>query len=278
MKIANAAHQIENPSAEQNPATAHLFIINPLTGGHGWDNLFATHPSTREPDRGARSSSRRKWAWAVADLPARRAGRRRRQPAARAAARGAPAAADPGAEQRPRYVARNSRREFVPHERMNSPASSPEPQGLASRRIASDILEGVLRRGRSLDDQLDGGGAHHGLAALRRARPRARPPAGRDGAAPPRHAAPSARPLSRPRHPEGLAAGRDRAAARRGPDSLARRARPRGGRPVGAAGRSRTGAMRAMPGWSTPCCAVLQKMPLSNCAAGTPSRSTPRTG
>jgi heat shock protein HtpX len=46
VKISNAAHQIENPSAEQNPATAHMFIINPLTGGHGWDNLFATHPST----------------------------------------------------------------------------------------------------------------------------------------------------------------------------------------------------------------------------------------
>ena len=49
---------------------------------------------------------------------------------------------------------------------MNSPAPSPEPQGLASRRIAADILEGVLRRGRSLDDQLDGGGAHPGLASL----------------------------------------------------------------------------------------------------------------
>jgi heat shock protein HtpX len=46
VKISNAAHQIENPTAEQNPATAHMFIINPLTGGHGWDNLFATHPST----------------------------------------------------------------------------------------------------------------------------------------------------------------------------------------------------------------------------------------
>ena len=46
MKISNAAHQIENPSAEQNPATAHMFIINPLIGGHGWDNLFATHPKT----------------------------------------------------------------------------------------------------------------------------------------------------------------------------------------------------------------------------------------
>ena len=49
---------------------------------------------------------------------------------------------------------------------MNSPSPSPEPQGLVSRRIAADILEGVLRRGRSLDDQLDGGGAHPGLASL----------------------------------------------------------------------------------------------------------------
>jgi heat shock protein HtpX len=46
LKISNAAHQIENPSAEQNPATAHMFIINPLIGGHGWDSLFATHPKT----------------------------------------------------------------------------------------------------------------------------------------------------------------------------------------------------------------------------------------
>ena len=46
VKISNAAHQIENPSAENNPATAHMFIINPLIGGHGWDNLFQTHPKT----------------------------------------------------------------------------------------------------------------------------------------------------------------------------------------------------------------------------------------
>ena len=49
---------------------------------------------------------------------------------------------------------------------MNSPNPSPDPQGLAARRIAAEILEGVLRRGRSLDDQLDGGGAHAGLASL----------------------------------------------------------------------------------------------------------------
>jgi len=44
-KIDNAAHQIENTPAEQNPATAHLFIINPLSGAR-MDNLFSTHPAT----------------------------------------------------------------------------------------------------------------------------------------------------------------------------------------------------------------------------------------
>ena len=45
VKISNAAHHIENDTAERNPATAHLFIINPLSG-HRMDNLFSTHPST----------------------------------------------------------------------------------------------------------------------------------------------------------------------------------------------------------------------------------------
>ncbi|TWB98231.1 heat shock protein [Bradyrhizobium macuxiense] len=44
-KIENSAHQVPNMEAERNPATAHMFIINPLSG-HGVDNLFATHPST----------------------------------------------------------------------------------------------------------------------------------------------------------------------------------------------------------------------------------------
>jgi heat shock protein HtpX len=44
-KIANAARQVPNMEAERNPATAHMFIINPLSG-HGVDNLFTTHPST----------------------------------------------------------------------------------------------------------------------------------------------------------------------------------------------------------------------------------------
>ena len=45
VKIEGAARQIPNMEAEHNPATAHLFIINPLSG-RGIDNLFATHPST----------------------------------------------------------------------------------------------------------------------------------------------------------------------------------------------------------------------------------------
>ena len=45
VRISNGAHLIDNPSAERNPATAHMFIVNPLNG-HGMDNLFSTHPST----------------------------------------------------------------------------------------------------------------------------------------------------------------------------------------------------------------------------------------
>jgi heat shock protein HtpX len=45
-RIENAAHQVPNYEAERNPATAHMFIINPLSGA-GMDNLFATHPSTQ---------------------------------------------------------------------------------------------------------------------------------------------------------------------------------------------------------------------------------------
>jgi heat shock protein HtpX len=45
VKIENAAHQVPNWEAERNPATAHMFIINPLSG-RGVDNLFTTHPST----------------------------------------------------------------------------------------------------------------------------------------------------------------------------------------------------------------------------------------
>lgn len=43
-KLHNAAHRIPNQHAEAQPATAHLFIVNPLSG-RGVDNLFSTHPN-----------------------------------------------------------------------------------------------------------------------------------------------------------------------------------------------------------------------------------------
>jgi heat shock protein HtpX len=44
-KIAGGVAHIPNMDAERHPATAPLFIINPLSG-HGMDNLFSTHPAT----------------------------------------------------------------------------------------------------------------------------------------------------------------------------------------------------------------------------------------
>ena len=45
-------------------------------------------------------------------------------------------------------------------------AVAPEVPGLAARRIAADILDGVLHRHRTLDDQLEGAGVHPGLKSL----------------------------------------------------------------------------------------------------------------
>jgi len=44
-KIERGARRTVNEAAERNPATAHMFIINPLNG-QGADNLFSTHPAT----------------------------------------------------------------------------------------------------------------------------------------------------------------------------------------------------------------------------------------
>jgi 16S rRNA (cytosine967-C5)-methyltransferase len=51
---------------------------------------------------------------------------------------------------------------------MAHPRSVPQPEvpGLAARRIAADIVDGVLRRRIALDEQLSGKGAHPGLPAL----------------------------------------------------------------------------------------------------------------
>ncbi len=47
MKIEQLARGRVMPTAEHNPASAHMFIINPLIKG-GIDNLFRTHPKTEE--------------------------------------------------------------------------------------------------------------------------------------------------------------------------------------------------------------------------------------
>jgi heat shock protein HtpX len=44
-KIAGEARRIPMQRAEANPSTAHMFIINPLSGAR-MDNLFSTHPAT----------------------------------------------------------------------------------------------------------------------------------------------------------------------------------------------------------------------------------------
>jgi heat shock protein HtpX len=64
-QIDRAARGIENHPADANPATAHMFIVNPLHGG--LSGLFASHPSTEE--RIARLE-----AMAGADAPAVRRG------------------------------------------------------------------------------------------------------------------------------------------------------------------------------------------------------------
>jgi len=45
VKISRIAEGVPNDTAEAHPATAPLFIGNPLSG-RGMDNLFSTHPST----------------------------------------------------------------------------------------------------------------------------------------------------------------------------------------------------------------------------------------
>ena len=45
-RIQQGASRIDYPAAERNPATAHMFIINPLHA-HKVDGLFTTHPSTQ---------------------------------------------------------------------------------------------------------------------------------------------------------------------------------------------------------------------------------------
>ncbi|KQT85525.1 zinc metalloprotease HtpX [Aurantimonas sp. Leaf443] len=53
-KIAAAAGRTVNVEAERNPATAHMFIVNPLNGQR-MDSLFSTHPDTENRIEALRS-------------------------------------------------------------------------------------------------------------------------------------------------------------------------------------------------------------------------------
>lgn len=52
-KIAAGTRHIPNPQAEAHPGTAHLFIMNPLSG-RGVDSLFSTHPAPENRIRALR--------------------------------------------------------------------------------------------------------------------------------------------------------------------------------------------------------------------------------
>lgn len=72
MSLANAlahihagAQQIPNDDAERNPATAHLFIINPLSGAH-LGSLFATHPPVADRIARLTAMARAKSPWVAA--------------------------------------------------------------------------------------------------------------------------------------------------------------------------------------------------------------------
>jgi heat shock protein HtpX len=59
------AQRIPNEDAERNPATAHLFIINPLSGAH-LGGLFSTHPPLEDRIARLTALARAKSPWMAA--------------------------------------------------------------------------------------------------------------------------------------------------------------------------------------------------------------------
>lgn len=57
-KLEAGAKRIANPAADNNPATAHLFIVNPLHA-RSITSLFSTHPSTEDRVRELRQQAAR---------------------------------------------------------------------------------------------------------------------------------------------------------------------------------------------------------------------------
>jgi heat shock protein HtpX len=61
-RIDAMARRVDNPAAEHNPATAHMFIINPLHA-HAVDSLFSTHPPTESRVRRLREMAGASGPW-----------------------------------------------------------------------------------------------------------------------------------------------------------------------------------------------------------------------
>ena len=77
-RIEQAAQGIDMGSAERNPASAHMFIINPLHA-HAHDALFSTHPRTANRIARLQAMEGRRGTGAAAARPGPWAGRPRRQ-------------------------------------------------------------------------------------------------------------------------------------------------------------------------------------------------------
>ena len=60
-KIEAYARGLPNYPAEAHPATAHLFIINPLSSGRITDGLFSTHPATQNRIDALMRMTKRGW-------------------------------------------------------------------------------------------------------------------------------------------------------------------------------------------------------------------------
>lgn len=75
-RISGTVERVPNQQAEGNPATAHMFIINPLHGG-AMDSLFSTHPSTENRVAAlmqmAGGMPRQRTAYAASPMPVRSA-------------------------------------------------------------------------------------------------------------------------------------------------------------------------------------------------------------
>jgi heat shock protein HtpX len=81
-KISGYAGRIEMRSAERNPASAHMFIVNPLSGAR-MDKLFSTHPNVENRIRALQELSREMPSQPTATLrksPVPRVGSRRSGP------------------------------------------------------------------------------------------------------------------------------------------------------------------------------------------------------